>query len=125
VAAPKEIDINGHVDAKGVRYLGKATKMANGMYQCLADVDGALCVVECRIVEDDGLEAHWADIHAAKPVVPPKATPVVNVRLYADDALLLQGFLRQQQGRFRDADNEVMVDMLLRVETALSKARGQ
>lgn len=51
---PDEIDIDGHVDAKGILYMGKALKMPNGMYRCLANVGGALCVVECRITSKDG-----------------------------------------------------------------------
>lgn len=121
-----EIDVDGLVDAKGVRYLGKAVKMPNGMYQCLADVDGALCRVECRIVDQaEELGDYWEDLGRPNPPRPPTKTSEVLVRLYADDALLLQGHLRLEQSRFRDAGNEVMVDMLLRVEEALTKARSK
>jgi hypothetical protein len=44
-----EIDVDGHVDAKGIRYIGKAVKMPSGVWLCLADVGGALCRVEVRI----------------------------------------------------------------------------
>jgi hypothetical protein len=44
-----EVDIDGYVDAKGVRYLGKATLMGDGTWRALADVGGALCRVECKI----------------------------------------------------------------------------
>jgi hypothetical protein len=35
-----EIDIEGHVDARGIRYLGRAKKMDDGTWRCLADVGG-------------------------------------------------------------------------------------
>lgn len=44
-----EIDLDGHVDSKGVRFIGKAKRYADGTWRCLADVGGALCVVEVRI----------------------------------------------------------------------------
>lgn len=49
---PKEFDLEGHVDARGIRYFGKATRGANGKWKCLADVGGSLCVVECAITFD-------------------------------------------------------------------------
>ena len=45
---PNELDVDGIVDAKGVKFIGKATRQANGTYRCLADVGGALCIVEVR-----------------------------------------------------------------------------
>lgn len=44
-----EIDLDGHVDGKGVRYIGKANRHPDGTWRCLADVGGALCLVEVRI----------------------------------------------------------------------------
>jgi hypothetical protein len=44
-----EIDLDGHVDARGVQYVGNAAKQADGTWRCLAVVGGALCVVEVRI----------------------------------------------------------------------------
>jgi hypothetical protein len=44
-----EIDVDGHIDEKGIRYLGKAAKQPDGTWRCLADVGGALCLVEVRI----------------------------------------------------------------------------
>ena len=43
------LDVDGHVDARGVRYLGVATRQKDGTWKALADVCGALCIVECRI----------------------------------------------------------------------------
>lgn len=45
----EEIDLDGHVDARGIRYIGSALRQANGKYVCLADVKGCLCHVECTI----------------------------------------------------------------------------
>jgi len=47
--APQEVDVDGWIDGKGVRYLGKALRQENGKYVCLADVNGCLCRVECAI----------------------------------------------------------------------------
>jgi len=44
-----EIDLDGRIDEKGVRYLGKATRRRDGQWVCLADVDGYLCMVEIRV----------------------------------------------------------------------------
>lgn len=44
-----EIDLDGHIDAKGVRYIGKAHRQPDGTWRCLAEVQGCLCVVEVRI----------------------------------------------------------------------------
>jgi hypothetical protein len=53
----KEIDVDGHVDERGIRYLGKATRMPDGTWRCLADVLGALCLVEVTItLERDALK---------------------------------------------------------------------
>lgn len=49
-AGATEIDVDGLVDeGAGIRYLGKVTKMFDGSWRCLADVCGALCLVEVRI----------------------------------------------------------------------------
>jgi hypothetical protein len=44
-----EIDLDGRIDEKGIRFFGKATRRADGKWVCLADVGGALCLVEIRI----------------------------------------------------------------------------
>ena len=46
---PDELDVDGMVDAKGVIFIGKAKRQADGTWRCLANVGGALCVVEVRI----------------------------------------------------------------------------
>lgn len=51
---PVEIDLDGHVDRKGVRYIGKAARQPDGLYICLADVAGCLCRVEVRISRIEG-----------------------------------------------------------------------
>lgn len=44
-----EIDLDGHVDSKGVKFIGKAKRHSDGTWRVLADVVGALCLVEVRI----------------------------------------------------------------------------
>ncbi len=44
-----EIDLSGHMDASGIKYLGVAKKQNNGKWHCLANVDGSLCFVEVTI----------------------------------------------------------------------------
>jgi hypothetical protein len=44
-----EIDIDGYVDARGIRYLGRAKKMDDGTWRCVADVSGSMCLVEVKI----------------------------------------------------------------------------
>jgi len=47
-----EIDLEGYVDSKGIRYFGKARRSVGdgeGVYRCLADVGGALCLVELKV----------------------------------------------------------------------------
>ena len=46
---PEEVDVDGFVDAKGIKYIGKALKQPDGKWICIADVDGALCRVEVTI----------------------------------------------------------------------------
>ncbi len=55
-----EIDLDGHVDARGVRYLGRAKKMDDGTWRCVADVDGSMCLVEVKIT----IETMNARFHA-------------------------------------------------------------
>ena len=45
-----EIDVDGLVDeSTGIRYIGKATKIFGGRWRCLANVGGALCLVELTV----------------------------------------------------------------------------
>jgi hypothetical protein len=48
-----QIDVDGIIDPfrLGIQYLGKATRQANGTWRCLANVGGALCLVEVSIAE--------------------------------------------------------------------------
>lgn len=46
---PSEIDLDNHVDDKGIRYIGKAWRQPDGSWRCLAEVGGALCLVEVKI----------------------------------------------------------------------------
>jgi hypothetical protein len=48
------LDIDGRVDSKGVRYMGAAYEMTDGTWRCLADVGGALCIVEVTITSASG-----------------------------------------------------------------------
>jgi hypothetical protein len=56
-----ELDVDGIVDARGIRYIGKAAKHNDGTWTCLADVGGALCRVEVTIswrTEDEPKDVH-------------------------------------------------------------------
>jgi hypothetical protein len=45
-----EVDLEGHFDeATQIEYLGKAKLQPNGKWHCLANVRGALCMVEVTI----------------------------------------------------------------------------
>ena len=44
-----QIDLDGHIDSKGIQYIGNATCQDNGKYHCLANVNGCLCIVEVSI----------------------------------------------------------------------------
>lgn len=46
---PDEVDVDGRVDSKGVVYVGKAKRQPDGTWRALADVGGALCLVECTV----------------------------------------------------------------------------
>lgn len=46
---PFEVDLHGRVDARGIRYIGKAVRTKAGSYVCLADVEGCLCRVEVTL----------------------------------------------------------------------------
>ena len=51
---PKEIDVDGIKDPNyEITYIGKATQMDDGTWRCLANVEGALCLVEVKISKDD------------------------------------------------------------------------
>jgi len=45
----KELNVDGFIDERGIRYIGLATKRPTGQWVCLADVDGCLCLVEVKI----------------------------------------------------------------------------
>lgn len=50
--AGRLIDVDGRVCPKtGMSYIGKARKQLDGTWRCLANVDGALCLVEVAIHE--------------------------------------------------------------------------
>jgi hypothetical protein len=46
---PDEVDVDGRCDARGIVYLGKARRQPDGTWRCLANVGGALCLVEARV----------------------------------------------------------------------------
>lgn len=53
---PNEIDLDGQVDAKGVQFIGKATRTTGYLYRCLANVASALCIVEVRLSTNTALD---------------------------------------------------------------------
>ena len=45
-----ELDVDGVVDeTANIRYIGKALRLFDGRWRCLADVGGALCIVEVTV----------------------------------------------------------------------------
>lgn len=50
---PPQLDVDGRFDSKsdGIQYIGKATQQIDGTWRCLANVAGALCLVEVRITQ--------------------------------------------------------------------------
>lgn len=49
---PTQIDVDRRIDEKSdgaISYVGKATLQPDGTWQCLANVDGALCLVEVKL----------------------------------------------------------------------------
>ena len=63
VTKPYSFDVSRQYDRRtdGIQYLGIARRQTNGLYKCLANVAGALCVVEVRINFDDLLEPAIVD----------------------------------------------------------------
>jgi hypothetical protein len=51
IESPKEVDVDGRIDSKGVIFIGKAIQQPDGTWRCLANVGRALCVVEVKIAE--------------------------------------------------------------------------
>lgn len=47
----REIDVDGHIDARkdGIKFIGKAVHVFDNTYRCLAEVAGAVCVVEVSV----------------------------------------------------------------------------
>lgn len=50
--SPPLINLDGLVDRRGFKYVGRATMQFDGTWRCLADVCGALCLVEVVIKFD-------------------------------------------------------------------------
>lgn len=51
----EELDVDGMKDrTRDIWYIGKAYRQPDGKWRCLADVNGALCLVEVRIRKKDG-----------------------------------------------------------------------
>lgn len=56
-----ERDVDGLTDRNGVRYVGKARRQPDGTWQALANVGGALCLVEVSIGADASHAAGYAE----------------------------------------------------------------
>lgn len=54
ILGQREVDVDGRVDAKNdqIRFIGKARRQTDGTWRCIADVGGALCVVQVKITEE-------------------------------------------------------------------------
>lgn len=46
---PLTVDVDGHIDRRGIRYIGTAHRQPDGKYIALADVEGCLCRVEVTL----------------------------------------------------------------------------
>ncbi len=48
---PDKIDLDGRYDSRtdAIRYMGMATRQPSGLYRVLANVGGALCIVEVTL----------------------------------------------------------------------------
>ncbi len=50
IEIPSEVDLEGRIDeANGIEYLGKAKRQPDGKYHVLANVNGALAMVEVTL----------------------------------------------------------------------------
>ena len=52
---PRRVDVDKVLDCKRdyIQYIGEATQMFDGTWRCLANVGGALCVVEVSITFEE------------------------------------------------------------------------
>lgn len=50
---PEEVNVDGMVDKRGIRYIGKAKRRNDGRWCCLADLHGMLCIVEVTITFEE------------------------------------------------------------------------
>ena len=50
----QEIDLDGFIDAKGVKYIGKARRRKDGTWECLTNVAGCLYRVQITITANNG-----------------------------------------------------------------------
>ena len=46
---PNEVDVDGREVQDGILLIGKATRREDGKWTCLANVHGALCLVEVKV----------------------------------------------------------------------------
>ncbi len=44
-----KFDLDGHVDSKGIEYIGEAVLQDDGKWHVLANIGGALCLVEIEL----------------------------------------------------------------------------
>lgn len=58
---PEELDVDGRVDSRGVKFIGKAKRQPDGTWHCLADVGGALCIVEVKVTFLDDDRLYWKE----------------------------------------------------------------
>lgn len=81
--ASEEVDLDGHVDARGIRYIGKARRQPGGKYHCLANVHGCLCLVEVAIVASPSETRSEASQEGDLPD-PDEACPACGHKLNGD-----------------------------------------
>jgi hypothetical protein len=45
-----KVNLDGHVDEKGVEFIGWARRQEDGTYRCLANIHNNLCLVEVKLI---------------------------------------------------------------------------
>lgn len=53
---PETIDMEGMSPSEGVTCMGVATRLSESSYRCMANVGGALCIIEVRLTQDEAAE---------------------------------------------------------------------
>jgi hypothetical protein len=86
---PTTIDLNGHVDQKGVQYIGKAYRQEDGAYRCLGRIGNVLCTVEVKITAQPKTMCPTCGHEYTGPL--PDDSPYMRLKKAASDAVKYMG----------------------------------